>query len=109
MVRNCLSYTLQRVHESGGSIVLCTSRYSTLAPHVRHMDADQQITHYAPFGRLRHPTLALVGFHGHVASAKAYPTPPMPLHTMVIGAWIGAIGVTCWAVATAVRKTIRRH
>lgn len=105
--RNCLSETLDRLHADGGYLSARRSAYWGM-PHVLHVAKDGQISNYVPPARLPHPIHALVGFDGVLLDHDPQPAPPMPLHGIVLGSWLLAIGATAWALSVLWRRALGR-
>ena len=104
---NCLTRSLDLLHEKGGWFAARASVYSEWGMHAIHIDRDGRVTSYVPPAPLLHPVLSLSGFAGDDRHAD-YPlnARPVPLKMIVVSAWILAIGATLWAVKRAVwRRT----
>ena len=78
---NCLTRSLDLLHEKGGWFAARASVHSGWGMHAIHIDRDGRVTSYVPPEPLLHPVLSLSGFDL-------------------------AIGATLWAVKRAIwRRT----
>lgn len=103
---NCLTRSLDLLHENGGWFAARASVHSEWGMHAIHIDRDGRVTSYVPPEPLLHPSLSLSGFDGDDRHAD-YPrnARPTPLKMIVVSAWILAIGATLWAI----KRAIWRH
>ena len=96
MVRNCLSHAFDRLHEVGGYLVFRCSAHWGL-PHAMHF-GEQGLSSFVPHRKLQHPVVSLLGFEGCPKDYDLANPLPVPLHGIVIGAWVMAIGATAWVL-----------
>ena len=61
---NCLTRSLDLLHEKGGWFAARASAHSEWGMHAIHIDRDGRVTSYVPPEPLLHPSLSLSGFDG---------------------------------------------
>jgi len=105
--RNCLSTTLDLLHQQGGAGLARRSEHWELA-HVMHLSELGILSSYGPPARLDKPAEALWGFDGVIRDYDASPLRPMTIRGIWASSLLLFLGATGWAISRAWRKWMAR-
>lgn len=104
---NCLSYTLERLHKEGGGLLARPSYNTEWWLHAVYMSEEGEPASYRPQEPLRRPLRALFGFDGVVdAETGLRATGPLRLRTLLVGAWLLALGTSVWVAYTFANRVL---